>query len=213
MLFTETLRALNRATCEELTAPELAILQRAAVTLRKSGILQLCLQVGETAPDFEFIDNSGEPNSLYQALKKGPVVINFFRGFWCAFCRAELSAFENALNELQSLDVQYLAISPQQAQESPKASASYHVIRDVDNRIARDYGIVFQLQDEQKALFAGWNLMLAKLHESEAWELPLPATYLIGQNRQVLFSFVDADFRKRIDPRELVTFLKEHLPD
>ena len=103
---------LNKKSCESLTAPEMAVLQRAIVLLRRSGIVERSLQPGETVPDFIIHDprrNEPEDYPLYSLLdNKGPVILNFFRGFWCSFCQAHLSAFESALQALADDGVEYI---------------------------------------------------------------------------------------------------------
>lgn len=211
MSFADQLAELNRNTCENISAPQMAILQRAIVTLRKSGIQDRRLQSGESCPNFEFINKQGEPETLCHFLQKGPVILNFFRGFWCSFCKAELEAFESALSDLESLGVQYLAICPQETDASDTDHKNFHVVSDADNQIAKSFGIVYELDEQQKQLFDEWQTDLKTINRSDRWELPLPATYLIDSNRKVRFSFVDVDFRKRMDPQEIVDFVREHL--
>jgi len=44
------------------------------------------LKVGDAAPVFTAKDQNGKTISLKEALKKGPVVMLFYRGQWCPFC-------------------------------------------------------------------------------------------------------------------------------
>ena len=223
MSLAETLAQLNKQSCESLAAPEMAILQRAIMMLRRSGIVEQSIQVGETVPNFE-IPSMGDDNgtedengkspasNLYQLLdQRDGVVLNFFRGFWCSFCQAQLSAFESALNDLQASNIEYIAISPQPPESQGDCPLEYCIVHDQSNNIARDFGIVYELDAKQRGLFTSWNHDLAKLHCCEKWELPLPATYLIGKDRRIKFCNVDPDFRKRIDPRELLDFARQDL--
>ena len=209
--FADALAELNRNNCENLTSCQMSILQRAIVTLKKSGIEDQCLQVGETAPDFSFqLDNS--ESTLSQLLQQGPLVLNFFRGFWCSFCQVELHAFETALGEFEQLGVQYVAISPQHSQETQLEHPNYQIITDADNKIAHQFRIVYEIDQAQKELYGGFGTDLAAINRSDRWELPLAATYLINTDRTIQFSYTDPDFRKRIDPKELVDFIKEKIP-
>jgi thiol-disulfide isomerase/thioredoxin len=49
------------------------------------------LAVGETAPAFKGQDAAGRPVELAHLLKKGPVVLYFYRGQWCPYCNKALS--------------------------------------------------------------------------------------------------------------------------
>ncbi|NIB43501.1 AhpC/TSA family protein [Pseudomaricurvus alkylphenolicus] len=212
MGFDAQLSELNRTICSQFKASELAILQKTVLILRKSGILERSLQEGETVPDFA-IPRPEEDSSLYQLLQLGRVVINFYRGSWCGFCRAELRAFTQVLPELAKLNVTYLAISPEgegdkSAGPERQELSAYCNIKDIDNRIARSFGIHYTLSQQNREMFENWGLDLAQLHGSERVELPLPATYVIGPDRTVAFRYVDVDFRKRFDPQKLVTILQ-----
>ena len=113
MSFKEVLAALNRLACSEIAAPQMAVLQKATLMLRKSGILNRCLQLGESAPNFSFASADGAEQTLHQLLEKGPVVLSFYRDGWCGFCCAELEAYEAIIPELTKMGVTYLAISPE----------------------------------------------------------------------------------------------------
>lgn len=202
--FLDTLAELRANTCDRLPTPQLAVMARLTARLRRSGILQRCLQRGETAPDFTFIDADNNPGSLYALLATGPVVINFFRGDWCPYCRAEIEAYEAIRPELENSGCQYLAITPQlPAESSPDAPSDLpQMIYDKAGQIAHQFDLVYALEDEEIAVFNEWGVR--QVSESGVWELPLPATYVIAQDRTVAYQFVDVDFRARCCPADLL---------
>lgn len=207
--FSEKLAAMNRMNCDQLPTPQAAILLRATALLRRSGILEKCLQVGETAPDFQISDCGDLNTSLYKLLQQGPVIINFFRGMWCSYCNVELQAYEQVLEEINTLGAQYLAISPHQNIRPEDYSGKFQMVCDCDNEIAKTFGIVYELSLAEKKLFTEWDLSLTDVNQSEKWELPLPATYIINSDRRIGFQFIDADFRTRLPPDEIVTYLHQ----
>ncbi len=68
----------------EAKAPKdvLEIMHRATEDLRKSGILEGAVRVGDKAPDFSLRNTSGQEITLTHLLSKGPVVLGFYRGRW-----------------------------------------------------------------------------------------------------------------------------------
>ncbi len=68
----------------EAKAPSetLTLMHRATDELRKSGIMERVLKVGEHVPTFTLPDEEGRRVSTFELLKKGPVVITFYRGLW-----------------------------------------------------------------------------------------------------------------------------------
>lgn len=210
MALDQRLAELNTQACKELPAQEIAVMQRASATLRRSGITEQCLQAGESAPEFTMKDQHGNLLSLGGLLQKGPVVINFFRGFWCNYCQAELKAYQELLQALQNLNTSYLAISPNILNDSqPHSVDNYFQITDTDNSIATKFGIVYEVERSQKELFSQWGVDLAKLNHAEKWELPLPATYIISKDGCVDFKFVHSDYRKRLEPLTVLERLQE----
>ena len=198
--FLSKLAQLRADTCSRLPTPQLAILTRLTARLRRCGMIKRCLQPGETAANFTFIDQHNNHTSLYKLLETGPVVINFFRGTWCPYCRAEVEAYEGVRPKLESLGATYLAISPQKPEDP---STDPQMIFDKDSEIARQFDLMYDLTAEEIAVFKERGVRLDEFNESGKWELPLPATYVIAQDRTVAFQFVDADFRSRCCPVDL----------
>src|ERR1700680_546199 len=62
-------------------------LDRETEALLQAGIIKHSLQVGQKAPDFTLPNATGGEVSLSSLLKKGPVVLSFYRGEWCPFCK------------------------------------------------------------------------------------------------------------------------------
>lgn len=206
--FLDKLAQLRANNCENLPTPELAILTRTVARLRREGLQGKCLQVGETVPDFSFEAHSGDEVRLCQLLERGPVVLNFFRGFWCQYCKTEIDAYENIQGELDQMGCSYLAISPQKPVDVENLPTNYQVVFDRDNAIAHSFGIVYELDDAERELFQRWGLMLDKVNESDKWELPVPATFILAQDRTIGYEYVDVDFRARCCPDQLIEELK-----
>ena len=72
-----------RAEKEEARDPSAtALMTRATDDLRASGILDGVPSVGETAPLFARPNLDGTTVRLQTLLRRGPVVVSFFRGRW-----------------------------------------------------------------------------------------------------------------------------------
>jgi peroxiredoxin len=59
------------------------------------------LVVGDKAPDFTLPNATGNQVSLSELLKKGPVVLKFYRGEWCPICNLDLRAIQQQLSKIQ----------------------------------------------------------------------------------------------------------------
>jgi len=192
---------------------QLSIMQDSVTDLSRSGILDRNIKRGDLAPDFSLPNSLGETVHLYDLLSRGLVVLSFYRGNWCPFCSIELQALQNALPKITELGATLIAISPQviPCSDVPdeKCGAGYEVLSDKGNTVARSYGIVFHLQDEMQAIYKEFDLDLPEFNGDDSFDLPVPATYVIGEDRVVNLSFVDPDYTRRLDPAEILSSLRE----
>ena len=206
--FLDRLAEIRASNCENLPTPEYATLSRTIARLREMNFHERSLQVGETVPDFEFIDSNHSTDNLYRVLDRGPVILNFFRGYWCPYCKTEIEAYENIQGEVARLGASYFAISPQRRELTPAHPESYEVIYDRDNRIAREFGLVYGLLQEEIDLFASWGLDLEAVNGTTVWELPVPATFIVCADRRIGYKYIDVDFRSRCCPEQLLDELR-----
>ena len=72
-----------REAFEKRARPQaLDLMRRATDDLRHSGIAGRALKEGQTAPPFRLENSQGSPVSLSGLLRRGPLVLTFFRGHW-----------------------------------------------------------------------------------------------------------------------------------
>lgn len=117
------------------------------------------------------------------------------------------------LDRIKELGASLIAISP----ESPenllltveKNSLTFQVLSDQGNRIARQFGIVFQLPVDLRPIYASFGIDLVKADGDDSFELPIPATYVIGRDRKIRRAFVDPDYTRRLDPQDIIAVLTE----
>ncbi|BAY10653.1 peroxiredoxin-like family protein [Calothrix sp. NIES-2098] len=180
--------------------------------LISSGIIDRSLKVGDFIPNFMLPNACGETIEVEKFLVNGPVVISFFRGSWCPFCNSELAALQQALPAIKTLGASLIAISPQTNHHTSltveKHELTYEVLSDRNNKIARQFGIVFQIPEYLRPVLAQKGHVLPRYNGDESFELPIPATFIVSQDGKVIYAFVDPDYTKRLDPIEIITVLR-----
>lgn len=180
--------------------------------LSDSGILNRAIKAGDRVPDFTLPDARGGNLRLSTLFEKGPVVLSFYRGGWCPYCNLELRALQHTLPEFVRLGASLVAVSPQTPDESlstaEKNELVFTVLSDTDSRIAKKFGIAFDLFEELRPIYAQFGHALPEKNGDDSWVLPIPATFIIDQDGLVVFAFVDVDYRNRLEPTEIVTILK-----
>ncbi len=212
MSLTDQLKALNEKGLAGLPEDVRQIMSQAMDEMLASGVVEAALGVGDSVPDFALPNAKGESVRFSELLANGPVVLSFYRGGWCPYCNLELRALQEKLPEIQDLGATLLAISPEQPDNSlstaEKNSVSFDILSDDGNKVARQFGLVFELPAVLRPLYENFGIDLPASNGDESFTLPVPATYVVGPNRVVLECYVDMDYSTRMDPEAVLTALQ-----
>ena len=99
-------------------AERLAVVDRFREDLVKSGLADRALKTGDHAPAFELPNGDGMLWRSEDLLRGGPLCIVFYRGRWCAYCNAQLSALQEVHPQIAEAGASLVAISPQTQKHS-----------------------------------------------------------------------------------------------
>ena len=184
---------------------------RADLDLAASAIAETALKAGDIAPDFNLPDALGNQVRLSTLLRRGPVVLSFYRGGWCPYCNLELRALQAALPDFADLGATLVAVSPQTPDASlstaEKNDLAFPVVSDARSNVASSYGIAFDLAAELRPIYSQFGHGLPQINGDDSWLLPVPATYVIGEDQRIALAFVDIDYRNRLEPATIVDAL------
>ena len=78
------------------------------------------------------------------------------------------------------------------------------VLSDSALKAAESFGIAFELAPELVELYGRVGNDLPVLNGNGHWVLPLPATYVIDRAGQIVFAHVEADYRERAEPDDVL---------
>lgn len=175
-------------------------------------IVEKAHKTGDLAPAFSLPNAQGETVNLNTYLAKGPVVLTWYRGGWCPYCNLTLRALQEALPEIQKQGAQLLALTPElpdnSLSTSEKNELTFEVLTDLNNEVARSYGLVFELTPTVHAYYKN-AFSLETYNGNDKPELPLAATYIIGKDGVIQWHFTDAEYRNRAEPADIVRALTE----
>nr|NQU93086.1 AhpC/TSA family protein [Bacteroidota bacterium] len=160
------------------------------------------IEVGTKAPMFTAIDADSSQFSLEEAIRSGPVVMIFYRGFWCPVCNKHLGSIQDSLKMIEEAGATVVAVSPEKPEYldkmTDKTGAQFTLLYDEGYKIADAYDVTFKPGAMQ--LFT-YNVMLgAKLketHSDDSQRLPIPATYIVDQNGSIAWRQFDPDYKER----------------
>ncbi|MBT8317684.1 MAG: AhpC/TSA family protein [Lutibacter sp.] len=179
--------------------------------VKNSGILDKALNVGDKAPNFTLNNALNKPVSLYDELKNGPVVLTWYRGGWCPYCNITLHNLQDRLPDFQKEGATLMALTPEVPDKSLSTSEKHEleftVLSDVNNVVGKEYGVVFELLSGVATIYEK-GFGLSEFNGNSDNELPLAATYIIDKSGIIKYAFLDADYRKRAEPDELLKVLK-----
>jgi peroxiredoxin len=157
-------------------------MRRATAELIGSGAAQRAMKAGDEAPSFSLKDPDGNVMSSNELLKKGPLVVSFYRGVWCPYCNMELQALEAAKPTFDKYGASLLAISPQTAPNSRKSvrrnKLTFPILSDAKGKVGAAFGLRFELPDYLIEFYKGLKNDLPTFNDDPSWTLPMPARYV-----------------------------------
>ncbi len=164
------------------------------------------LSVGDTAPDFTLPNALGNKISLSELLKSGVVIIKFYRGEWCPICNLDLRELQNKLPEIKYFGATLLAVSPQKTDDAltvtQKNNLGFEVLSDSGQEVIKAYNLQFDPGEDYHQ-----RRDLTLLNGDGSKTLPVPATFIVDKNREIIAAHVEPDYTKRMSPAEILEVL------
>lgn len=147
------------------------------------------LTVGAQAPAVALTDATGAPWTLAAALATTPrVMLVFYRGDWCPFCRQQLGELQRNLDQLARRRVTVVAISV-----DPVA---------VNRHLADTLGLTFTvLADPTRAATRAFGV------EDAENEIAWPAIFVVDRDGTVAWRWLADGYRERIATPEVARAL------
>jgi len=152
--------------------------------------------VGDPAPDFSVVDSHGAPFTLSDRRAAGPVVLVFYRGHWCPFCRKQLARLQASLPAIRRRGAHLVALSIDQ----PRLS------RALADELALEFTLLSNPDSSVVDLYGVRNRLLGV-----ASGIPHPAVFLIDAEGIVRFREVRHNYRRRVSPSRILREL-DRLP-
>ncbi|WP_366187502.1 peroxiredoxin-like family protein [Flavobacterium ovatum] len=203
----------NAKNAWEVKAPEQIkeIYAEGIADVTRQNVIANAIKNDDIAPDFILTNATGKEVKLSDYLKKGPVVLTWYRGGWCPYCNMTLHYLQEQLPNIQLKGANLLALTPELPDKSmstaEKHQLQFEVLSDIGNKVAKEYGIVFKLTDDVAASYQkGFDLHGYNGDESD--ELPLAATYVIDQQGKIVYTFLDAEYRNRAEADAILKALE-----
>jgi peroxiredoxin len=89
-----------------------------------------------------------------------------------------------------------------------KQKITYPIVHDAGLAIAGKFGLVFTLPDDLKTAYQSFGIDLPKNTGDPAWELPMPARFVIDRSGIVRAVDADPDYTVRPEPADTLAVVK-----
>lgn len=180
-----------------------------------SQINNIALPVNSFAPEFTAVDHLGDTISSKEILESSDyIVLIFYRGNWCSYCKMHLSSLQDSLPLLLDRNATVIAVTPEQnesiAQMVGKTGAKFSIIHDIDYKIMKAYNVDYIINNLTVTKYLGpVQTRAAKANGNDDGILPVPATYLIGKNGLIKWVQFNPDYTKRSSIGEIIEAMED----
>lgn len=190
--------AKNRVSSEILSK-----MLEATQSLKNSELEKEAFNIGDKIEDMILLNNLGDKVSIMEVLEKQPAIISFYRGTWCPYCNLELSTYNKLLKDKNKIKM--IAISPERPESSINVeNLNFEVLSDIDNKFAKKLNLTFDITETIESIYDGFGINLEKSQGKKSRILPIPATYIVDSSGVIVYAYIDADYTKRAEPKDVI---------
>jgi peroxiredoxin len=189
--------------------------------LPASADLTTPLKKGDRAPGFTIRTVEGKPYVFDPDNLDRPTILISFRGGWCPYCNMHLSELRTVIPEIRESGYDVLFLSndrPETLYSSLKQETQedidgmdYVILSDAEINAAKALGTAFRTSkrltdylDEKGRDYEGSSI---GKHNA----LAVPAVYVINKSGDIVYDFVEADYKVRLPADDLLAAAKAAL--
>jgi len=180
--------------------------------LREHGAGDSAPRPRELMPPFILPDENGRMVGLAELIERGPAVVTFHRGHWCPYCRISINTLARAQSRMDALGARMVAIVPEKAPFAAEmkfdSNVRFPILSDIDNGYAMSLNLAIWIGGEMRDMMVGLGRDLPRYQGSDSWMLPIPATFVVGQDGCIKARFLDPDYRRRAAVEDLIAALR-----
>ena len=168
------------------------------------------LEVGEKAPLITGVDQFGKKINSLEILEKNKILLLFYRGNWCPYCRKHLKSLQENLSALSKKGYYVVVVTPEKPEKTQettkKVNASFSIVHDKANSIMNNYKVAFDVNKQNVTSYYNFTKSkIDKYNQENANTLPVPATYIIGKDGMIAYVHYDPDYSNRKDLKEILS--------
>lgn len=136
------------------------------------------INTGDIAPDFTMPSTDGEFH-LYEELKNGPILLNFYVGDFGINCTNYMTKFIESIDKFNELGVRIVPINPDSLQShgiwKERMGAPFEYVHDEKQTVSKEYGAIVVNSDLVKGFTNREFFLIGTDHVVRyTWKAPEP---------------------------------------
>lgn len=147
------------------------------------------LDTGARVPAVTLADQTGTPVDLAAASAHGPLVIVFYRGFWCPICMSELRGLQSRMDGFRAAGVRVIAICPDPVEQN--------------RAVVERFGLAFPILSDPELAATNAFGVRHVAGGTDGADIPRPATYVTDAG-VIRWRDLTDDFRVRPKPDDVL---------
>lgn len=176
-------------------------------------IAQKQLKNGTKAPSINVTDHFERNFNWADKLKEGPVVVVFYRGQWCQYCNLYMYHLADSLSMITDLGATLIAVTPENNEYIDetimKTKANFSIVYDKGHQIMDAYKVTWHVSKFAHFFWKLKGIDLNKASDGTDRALPVPATYIIGQDGEIKAGYFNKNHKYRMPVSRIVEELKK----
>lgn len=171
------------------------------------------LQIGEVAPVIMGASVEGRMIDSKEILIEKKIVLIFYRGKWCPVCNKYLNNLNDSLQYITSKNTEVIVVGPETFENAEKmvvkTKGEFILVPDTSFKILTAYDVLFHVTKKYQGKIKTFLMTdIAENNNQEEATLPVPATYIIGQDGKIKWRQFDYDYSKRATVKEILEQLE-----
>jgi len=166
------------------------------------------IKVGDKIPEATLSLVTGQQVKMTKVLNNKPALIIFYRGGWWPYCNTQLGQLHTIEKELKEIGFQIIGISPDKSEKLKesieKNKLNYTLLSDSKMLAASAFGLAFKLDDKTLSALSSYGIDIEDASGETHHLLPVPAAFVVSASGVVSYSYVNSDYKTRVDAEKLL---------
>jgi peroxiredoxin len=166
------------------------------------------LSPGDKVASFSLHSFDGEPVSWEELLKRGRLLVVFYRGGWCPYCNLQIRQLTLAYSQFEERGILPVLISVDKVDASSLVQNTYEipfpVLSDPDLHAHEAFRVTMAVDEATFERYKEFGVDLEAWSGREDHKIAVPSVFFVDENGVILWAHSAKDYRVRPNPQQLL---------